>query len=76
MVTVALVIPLDVDAVPSEQTFLLPAATDNFTANPEVESAATVKVLLSGALDGAAVVNVIVWPMGEPVVDWVRSALR
>jgi hypothetical protein len=41
MATVALVTPPETLGVPSEHTELLAASTDNATANPEVDCAAT-----------------------------------
>jgi len=76
IVTVALVTPPTVVRVPSEQTPLLPASTDNPTFSPEVESAATGKVLWSVAVVGAGVVNEIVWPPLVAVVVWLWVALR
>ena len=60
MVTMALLTPLIIVRGPSRQTPVLPASTDNVTVSPELEPAATGKVLPLLALDGAGVENVIV----------------
>jgi hypothetical protein len=45
IVTVALVTPPNTLGAPSEQTDVLPEPTDNVTVSPEVDCAATVKLL-------------------------------
>jgi hypothetical protein len=45
MATTALVTPLATLGVPTEQTDVLPASTDNATVSPEVDCAATVNAL-------------------------------
>jgi hypothetical protein len=72
IVTVALVTPLVVLCAPSEQTDVLVESTDNTTANPDVDSAATGNMLPYPALAGAVVVNVIVWLIW-PACAWASS---